>query len=247
MSSKILQVSEVVAIKGMSDSERPLYFKLIATARKVTPEEVAKSYESLLEAAAEHERKDAARAENERKAKLLDTLRGDVEAFRLGTTAEDGSEHDAALLSEYRERATALGAFVILSAIEGDSLRFSVHGGPVSKTGESSTANASRGGGTGAGRPAKDAPQPFVDADTGERVVGPVTMWLKARVSEDRLKAANLLKSDGSLKASGSAIAALAVKANILRESPVEDESTAPANDSQDAATATTDAATPAS
>jgi hypothetical protein len=216
----ILTASYVAALQGMDDTQRPLFFNFIANAEKVTVGEVEQAYNSLSAKVAEEQAR-------ERKARLLDTLRVDTEAFRLWTTDDKGNEHDLSALDELRARATDLGAVVTFSGLTDGTPRFSV--GVLGKPeGAKPAANtASRGGGTGAGRPAADAAQPFVTPD-GKRVIGPVTLWLKANVSADILKAKGLMKDDGSLKGSGSVIATAAVKAGVLIESPVPEASPAP-------------------
>lgn len=225
--ANLLSVAEVAAIRGMDESQRGLFFNVIATARRVSLADVERSYTELLSKADEHDKREAAKVEAAKRASLLATLSADVEAFRLGTTADNGDEHDISLLEELRERAEGFGAAIVFAGIGEDSApRFVVRTVKAATPASSPQAASTgvRGGGTGAGRPANDAPQPYVDADTGARVVGPVTMWLRKNVNEERLNAAGLLKADGKLKASGSVMASLAVKAGILNESPLEDE-----------------------
>lgn len=222
--STLISVSEVLAIRGMDDAERPLYFNLIAKAKRVTPDEVLKAYTALQESADKHVASEAAREAREKRAKLVDTLRVDVEAFRLGTTMPDSSVHDFSLLSELRNRAVELDSAITFMGIVEGAPRFGlvVTGKATTTAAPTTAASGVRGGGTGAGRPAADAPQAYFDLSLRQRVTGPVTLWLTSKVGAERLGKAGLLKADGKLKASGSGIATLAVKAGILSDLPLD-------------------------
>jgi hypothetical protein len=226
MAVNLLTVSEVSVLRGMKDEERPLFFRVIAQARRLDMAAVEKAYGELLDKAAEHEKANAAKVERDRKAKLVDTLKVDTEAFRFGTTAANGNVHDLSFLEELRERAEGFGVLIVYSGVGEDNIpRFTVSAAAKVAAPATADSSATRGGGSGAGRPSADAPQPYLDAETGERVTGPVTMWLRNKVSVERLKAAGLLKDDGKLKGSGGVIAAAAVKAAILLASPVPEAS----------------------
>jgi hypothetical protein len=228
--ASLLTVSEVSVIKGMGETERPMYFNVLATVRRTTVDEIVKAYEGLLESAAKRDAVEATKAENARKAALAATLATDIEAFRLGTTAANGDAHDILFLEELRERAEDCGGLLAFLGLGEDGIpRFGLKGLKAASTAVSTGgATGVRGGGTGAGRPSNDAPQPFVCASTGERVKGPVTIWLRKNVTAEALAAASLLKADGKLKASGSVMADLAVKAGILAASPVEEPASEP-------------------
>jgi len=234
--ASILTVSEVSALNGMDETQRPTFFSFLANAKRVPLADIMKEFADKLESAKEFDKREAAKVQAAELARKLDSVRIDAESFRYGTVAANGDEHGPELLDELRSRAEELGGWLVFSGIVEDSPRYTVKvQNPASAPTVASAATGTRGGGTGAGRPAANAPQPFVTAD-GKRVVGPVTLWLKANVTVEVLKAKGIMKEDGSLKGSGSVVAAAAVKAGILIESPVP--ATAPA-----AATASTPSA----
>jgi len=214
----ILTVSEVSALNGMAAAQRPTFFAFLANAKRVKVEDILKAFTEKREAANEFDKREAARAQAAEAAKRLDVLRLDAEGFRYGTVAANGDEHGADLLDELRRRAEELGGWLVFTGIGKDSIPcYTVK---PATTSPAASAAGTRGGGTGAGRPPASAPQPFVTVD-GKRIVGPVTLWLKANVDNNTLKAKGIMKEDGSLKGSGSVVGAAAVKAGILIESPV--------------------------
>jgi hypothetical protein len=77
-----------------------------------------------------------------------------------------------------------------------------------------------KGGNGGGGKPAADAPQPYLDS-AGDRVLGPLTDWARANLSESEQKAAGCFRPNGKFR-TGASLGKALVKANILTESPVE-------------------------
>jgi len=76
------------------------------------------------------------------------------------------------------------------------------------------------GGGTGGGRVSNDHPQPYVDCE-GTRVLGPITFWLDANVTEDDQEDIEGAFRPNGKRRSGDTLAKALVKAGILTDSPV--------------------------
>jgi hypothetical protein len=77
-----------------------------------------------------------------------------------------------------------------------------------------------RKGGTGGGKPAADAPQPYLDSE-GDRILGPLTVWAKANLTEAEQTAAGCFRPNGKFR-TGTALGKALIKAEILTASPVE-------------------------
>ena len=73
--------------------------------------------------------------------------------------------------------------------------------------------------GTGGGKPAKDAPQPYVDSE-GDRIVGPLTDWTRDNLSETEQKAKGCFRPNGKFR-TGASLAKALIKAEVISASPV--------------------------
>jgi hypothetical protein len=76
--------------------------------------------------------------------------------------------------------------------------------------------------GTGGGKPAKDAPQPYVDS-AGDRICGPLTEWTKENLSETEQKEAGCFRPNGKFR-TGASLAKALIKAEVISASPVPSE-----------------------
>lgn len=76
--------------------------------------------------------------------------------------------------------------------------------------------------GTGGGKPAKDAPQPYVDSE-GDRILGPLTDWARANLSETEQHAKGCFRPNGKFR-TGASLAKALIKAEVISASPVPSE-----------------------
>jgi len=79
--------------------------------------------------------------------------------------------------------------------------------------------------GTGGGKPAANAPQPYVDS-AGDRIVGPLTNWTKDNLSEADQKTHGCFRPNGKFR-TGASLAKALIKAEVISASPVPAEDTA--------------------
>ena len=174
-------------------SEAPGYLTTFAALRKTTVEKLAAEFET-------YKTENAAKVEKARKAAEREALKAALAI--LATEAED-MDLDSPELGEFVERVRAAGGRVeITPELDLDVVLPEV-----------------RKGGTGGGKPASDAPQPFLDM-AGDRVLGPLTVWAKANLSEPEQIEAGCFRPNGVFR-TGKALSTALVKANILTASPV--------------------------
>ena len=73
--------------------------------------------------------------------------------------------------------------------------------------------------GTGGGKPAKTEPQPYVDSE-GDRILGPLTDWTRANLSESEQKAEGCFRPNGKFR-TGASLAKALIKSERIVASPV--------------------------
>lgn len=131
---------------------------------------------------------------------------------RVGKLAEQANEVDT-------EDSDALFDFVNrVEAIEGASVRLTVADGTLAVTVDAKLPTG--GGNRGGGKPAADAPQPYVDEATGSRILGPLTTWAREKLSESQLQDFGAYRPNGKLR-TGKQLARALEKAGVISESPL--------------------------
>lgn len=170
----------------------------LASVRKVDIEVLTKEFGEFAEANAAKVEKDRKRAEREARMKRVEALVKEGEGITLTSDS----------LGDFVTRVETEGGLV---AINPDlTIRVAVKLPKVHK-----------GGG---GKPAKDAPQPYVDSE-GERILGPLTTWAKDNFSDEELHEKGAYRPNGKFR-TGASLAKALIKAEVISASPVPSDDT---------------------
>lgn len=194
------------AIAQVSDeSLRGRFLADIAGSRHVPVETLTSEFEGWQKTNADALEKEQAKIEKAARAARLETLSKEAQGISL----------DSETISDFLARVVAEGGQTVVNP----DLTLSV------------TLPAVRKGGTGGGRVKATHIQPFVDSD-GDRVIGPITFWVKENLTELEAKEANCYRPNGKIR-SGETLTKALVKAGIFTPEPLTADETA-ANSTKD-------------
>lgn len=174
---------------------RDATIKNLAAIRKVSVEALTHEFEAFQVESAKALERERKRQENAARKSRLEALATEAEGVSL----------DSDTLGDFVSRVVAEGGVVTINP----DLTLGV-----------TLPKAKRGGGTGGGKPAKDAPRPFLDGD-GNRVTGAITDWMRDNLTEKQQQDANCFRPNGKLR-TGAKLAKALVDAGYLTESPLD-------------------------
>lgn len=164
----------------------------------------------------------------------VEALEAEFTTFQKDNAVKLEKERKKQEREDLKVRLTALNTEAEGMALDSEGLgdfvgRVIADGGVVSLTPElglTVTLPTVRKGGTGGGKPAKDAPRPYVIVETGERLVGAVTDFVDANFDEAEQKKLGLFRPNG-IRRAGQALVKPLVAAKVLENSPIPTEEVA--------------------